>query len=73
MRACGPGEYLEVPPPPPRWPPWGGDHASCAKWSETEPKSLFSKGSRPGPQAGFPGNSPPGGAHGDWRHGPSEG
>ena len=32
----------------------GGDHASCAKWSETEPKSSFSRGSRPGPPAGIP-------------------
>ena len=32
----------------------GGDHASCAKWPETEPKSSFSRGSRPGPPAGIP-------------------
>ena len=32
----------------------GGDHASCAKWSKTEPKSSFSRGSRPGPPAGIP-------------------
>ena len=32
----------------------GGDHASCAKWPKTEPKSLFSRGSRPGPLAGLP-------------------
>ena len=32
----------------------GGDHASCAKWSKTEPKSSFSRGSRPGPLAGIP-------------------
>ena len=40
----------------------GGDHASCAKWSKTEPKSSFSRGSRPGPPAGIP--APP--EHGDW-------
>ena len=27
----------------------GGDHASCAKWPETEPKSVFSIGRRPAP------------------------
>ena len=32
----------------------GGDHASCAKCPETDPKSLFSRGSRPGPPAGIP-------------------
>jgi hypothetical protein len=32
----------------------GGDHASCAKWPKTEPKSSFSRGSRPGPPAGIP-------------------
>ena len=32
----------------------GGDHASCAKWLETEPKASFSRGSRPGPPAGIP-------------------
>ena len=32
----------------------GGDHASCTKWYETEPKSSFSRGSRPGPPAGIP-------------------
>ena len=42
----------------------GGDHASCAKWSETEPKSSFSRGSRPGPPAGIP--APP--EHVDWLH-----
>ena len=32
----------------------GGDHASCAQWSETEPESSFSRGSRPAPPAGIP-------------------
>ena len=40
----------------------GGDHASCAKWPKTEPKSSFSRGSRPGPPAGIP--APP--EHADW-------
>ena len=43
----------------------GGDHASCAKWPETEPKSSFSRGSRPGPPAGIP--APP--EHLGWPHG----
>ena len=34
-------------------PPWRGDHANCAQWSETEPKSSFSRGSRPAPPAGI--------------------
>ena len=43
----------------------GGDHASCAKWPKTEPKSSFSRGSRPGPPAGIP--APP--EHAGWLHG----
>ena len=43
----------------------GGDHASCAKWPETEPKSSFSRGSRPGPLAGI--LAPP--AALSWLHG----
>ena len=48
----------------PRGPPWG-DHASCAKCPETEPKSTFSRGSRPGPLAGI--LAPP--AALSWLHG----
>ena len=39
----------------------GGDHASCAKCPQTEPKSSFSRGRRPRPLAGIP--APPEHAH----------
>ena len=48
----------------------GGDHASCAKWPKTEPKSSFSRGSRPGPPAGIP--APPEHPH-RLRRGPHRG
>ena len=58
------GVLLERPNPPPGG-LRGGDHASCAKWAKTEPKSSFSRGSRPGPLAGI--LAPP--AALSWLHG----